>query len=303
MWNENREVVKMFHKFHKKQKCNRENHKPDGVRVAEYSARQKKDSPVLSYSGVSVCYGKTMVLSEISFSVRPGEILGIVGESGSGKSTIVRVALGILRPGGAVTGGKICLQGEDISVLREREMQKRRGEEISMIFQDTRASLCPIRTIGDQIYESVTAHGTVSRTEVEKQVLELFERLGLSRGREILASYPFELSGGMNQRIGIAMSMLLRPSVLMADEPTSALDVIAQKKVMEELLKLRDMYHTSIVLVTHNIGVVSAMADTVLVLHNGQIAEYGPAAQVFRHPQDAYTKELLAAVPRLRRNR
>ena len=132
--------------------------------------------------------------------------------------------------------------------------------------------------------------------------MDLFDKFGLKRGKEILSSYPFELSGGMNQRVGIAMAMLLQPSVLMADEPTSALDVIAQKKVVEEFLQLRNMYRTAIVLVTHNIGIVSAMADTILVLHEGKAVEYGSADQVLRSPENAYTKELLAAVPRIRKN-
>lgn len=170
-----------------------------------------------------------------------------------------------------------------------------------MIFQDSGASLCPIRTIGAQMYESMSAHRKITKKETAHSALEIFERLGLEDGERILRSYPFMLSGGMNQRVGIAMAMLHRPPLLLADEPTSALDTVTQKQTVEEMLALREIYDTAIILVTHNIGVVEAMADKVLVLHEGRQEEYGPAAQVLRCPQAEYTKELLAAVPRLRR--
>lgn len=260
------------------------------------------DGELLTYQSVEVCYGRKPVVRDIHFSLKPGEILGIVGESGSGKSTVLKAALGILDPGGRVTKGDIWFQGKDLPDLSEKEMQKIRGAEIGMIFQDAGASLCPIRTIGDQIYESMAAHGKISRKEAEEKTLELLDRLGFKDGRRILKSYSFELSGGMNQRIGIALAVLMNPSVLLADEPTSALDVSVQKQAVEEMLLLRELYGTAIILVTHNIGVVSAMADTVLVLKDGRMTEYGTAEQVLHHPRENYTRELLEAVPRLRRN-
>lgn len=294
-----KKLIKMFHKGRKS--CAEKKTEHIGSSSCLYG-KESDEAPVLSYNDVSVCYGEKTVLSDVSFLVKPGEILGIVGESGSGKSTIIRAALGILGNGGTVAGGTICLHGQDLSLLKEKEMRKFRGSEIGMIFQDTRSDLCPIRTIEDQIVESVAAHKKISREKIKAQALDLFDKFGLKRGKEILSSYPFELSGGMNQRVGIAMAMLLQPSVLMADEPTSALDVIAQKKVVEEFLQLRNMYRTAIVLVTHNIGIVSAMADNILVLHEGKAVEYGSADQVLRSPENAYTKELLAAVPRIRKN-
>ena len=154
-----------------------------------------------------------------------------------------------------------------------------------MIFQDAGASLCPVRTIGDQIHESILAHERTTREESDRRALELLNRLGFRDGARILKSYPFELSGGMNQRVGIAVSMLLKPAVLLADEPTSALDVSVQRQAVEEMLLLRELYGTAIVLVTHNIGVIRAMADTVLVLKDGEMVEYGPAEQVLRRPK------------------
>ena len=170
-----------------------------------------------------------------------------------------------------------------------------------MIFQDAGASLCPIRTIGSQIYESMSAHGKLTKAEAKEKALMLFEKLHFQDSRRIWDSYPFELSGGMNQRAGIAIAMLMEPPVLLADEPTSALDVAVQKQVVLEMLRLRDLFGTAMILVTHDIGVVSAMADTVLVLKDGKVMEYGRARQVLNEPEREYTRKLLSAVPKLRR--
>lgn len=259
-------------------------------------------SELFKYDSVEVCYGEKAIVEEISFTLKPGEILGIAGESGSGKSTIIKAALGILGPSGKVTKGEIRFQGKNLPDLTEREMQKIRGAKIGMIFQDAGSSFCPVRTIGDQIYETLAAHETIQRKEAEERALELLGKLGFKDGRRILKSYSFELSGGMNQRIGIALAMLLNPSVILADEPTSALDVSVQKQAVEEMLLLRELYGTGMVLVTHNIGVISAMADAVLVLKEGKIVEYGAAKQVLNAPREAYTKELMDAVPKLRRS-
>ena len=255
---------------------------------------------LLTYDQVTIQYRKTEVVRNMSFAVEQGEILGIVGESGSGKSTILKAAMGILGPGG-ITEGCIRLGKTELTHLEERKLRRIRGKQMGMIHQDTRASLCPIRTIESQIHEMMAAHGTVTKAQACQQALELFEKLGFPDGRRILKSYPFQLSGGMNQRVGIAMAMLLRPALLLADEPTSALDAAVQKQVVEELLRLRDLYGTAIVLVTHNMSVLSAMADTILVLRAGEAVEYGAAPQVLESPQAAYTQELLDAVPKLRR--
>lgn len=256
---------------------------------------------ILNYQSVEISFNGQKVVQNVSFSLHAGEILGIVGESGSGKSTLLKAAMGLLGESGMVTRGDIWFQGKDIPDLSRKEMQKICGEKIGMIFQDAGASLCPIRTIGEQIYESITAHKRMSRESAKEKALSLFKKLKFQDGERIWNSYPFELSGGMNQRVGIAIAMLMEPPVLLADEPTSALDVAVQRQVVQQMLALREMFGTAIILVTHDIGVVSAIADTVLVLKEGQVMEYGAAKQVLEAPENVYTRKLLSAVPRLRR--
>lgn len=257
--------------------------------------------PLLTYQSVEVSFHGRAVLHDVSFALHAGEILGVVGESGSGKSTLIKAAMGILGSGGLVTKGDIWFRGKNLPDLPEREFRRLRGAEIGMIFQDAGASLCPVRRIGDQIYESMAAHLTITREQARERAMALFEKLRLKKGERIWDSYPFMLSGGMNQRVGIAMAMLMEPSVLLADEPTSALDVLVQRQVLEEMLQLRGQFGTAILLVTHDIGVVREVADTVLVLKEGRVMEYGAAEQVLYRPENAYTRQLLAAAPRLRR--
>ena len=190
---------------------------------------------------------------------------------------------------------------QNILDIPEKEKRKIRGAKIGMIFQDAGASLCPIRTIGEQIYESMRAHTKITRSEAKTRAMDLIDKLNFKDSQRVWDSYPFELSGGMNQRAGIAIAMLMNPPILFADEPTSALDVSVQRQVVKEMLKLRELFGTAIVIVTHDIGVVRAMADTVLVLKNGKTIEYGTADRVLDHPQDPYTRKLLEAVPKLQR--
>lgn len=263
-------------------------------------------SNILEYRNVDIHYGKKQVIENVSLSMKPGEILGIVGESGSGKSTLIRAAMGLLGEGGTVTQGQILYQGTnttiDMTQIHGEEMRRLRGAEIAMIFQNAGASLCPIRTIEEQLYEAVLEHESISKGEIRDRALELFEQLRFTNGEQILKSYPFEFSGGMNQRVGIVLAMVLRPRLLLADEPTSALDVTVQLQVLQEMKKLRDMYGTSIVLVTHNIGVVNYLADHVAVMHQGKLVEYGTKEDVLNHPQDAYTKKLIGSVLHLKRS-
>lgn len=256
---------------------------------------------LLEYRHVQISFNGTPAVYDVSFSLRPGEILGLVGESGSGKSTLIRAATGLLGGSGAVTAGDILFEGKSLPDLPEKELRRIRGAKIGMIFQDCGASLSPIRTIGEQIVESMAAHRRVKVSEAKASAMELFEKLRFPDGERVWNSYPFELSGGMNQRAGIAIAMLMNPAVLLADEPTSALDVAVQRQVVEEMLRVREAFGTAIVIVTHDIGVVSAMADSVLVLQNGRVMEYGRAADVLERPQNDYTRKLLSAVPRLRR--
>ena len=255
----------------------------------------------LRYEHVDISYGADTIVRDISFSLKRGEILGLVGESGSGKTTVIRAAMGLLGNFGTVSRGNIFFDGVNIPDLSAKELRAIRGAGIGMIFQDAGASLCPIRTIGEQVFESLAAHRTVSKAEPRAAALEMFEKLHFRDGERVWESYPFELSGGMNQRAGIAIAMLLHPAVLLADEPTSALDVVVQRQVVQEMLGARNLFGTSIIIVSHDIGVVSSMADTMLVMKEGRAVEYGPTKEIIHDPQEAYTKELIAAVPRLDR--
>lgn len=259
-------------------------------------------SEIIRYEHVDISYNGVLTVQDISFSLQEGEILGIVGESGSGKSTLLKAAINMLGRDGLVTRGDIYYKGLDLPDISEKEMQKICGAEIGMIFQLAGNSFCPIRTVGAQIQEMMAAHGHEDVQMVERETCELFTKFGFSESKRIWDSYPFELSGGMQQRVGVAAAMLLRPKILLADEPTSALDVTVQKQVIEEMLLARKLFGTAIILVTHNIGVIRAMADSMLVLHQGKMMEYGKAKEVLANPQSAYTKKLLAAVPRLRRS-
>ena len=257
---------------------------------------------ILKYEQVDISYNGVTVIKDVSFTVDEGEILGIVGESGSGKSTLIKAAMGLLGNTGLVTRGDIWYKGKNLPDLSAGEIRKLNGPELGMIFQYAGSSFCPIRTVGSQLYESMTEHESVSKAEFRRRASELLEKIGFENAQRILDSYPFELSGGMQQRVGIAAAMLLNPSVLLADEPTSALDVSVQKQVVEEMLLVRRTFGTSIVLVTHNIGVIGAMADKVLVMKDGEMVEYGETQQVLNDPKEAYTRTLMSAVPRLRRD-
>ena len=256
---------------------------------------------LLRYDHVDIAYNGSLAVKDVSFTVEPGEILGIVGESGCGKSTLIKAAMGLLGSAGMVTQGDIWYRDQNLPDLSPRELRKLNGQELGMIFQSAGSSFCPIRTIGAQLYETMTEHEKTSKAEFLDRAMELLGKLGFEDGKRVLGSYPFELSGGMQQRVGIAAAMLLNPSVLLADEPTSALDVSVQKQVVEEMLLVRKTFGTAIILVAHNIGVIGAMADKVLVMKNGETVEYGKTQQVLENPQADYTRALLSAVPRLRR--
>ena len=257
--------------------------------------------PLLEVKELTVaCQGKTVV-RDICFSLKKGEILGIVGESGSGKTTILKAVMGILGEEYTITKGEILYKGNNLLELSRREKRKISGPEIGMIFQDTKASLCPVRRVESQIYEALAEHETVTKKEARNRAELLLKKLGFAEGERVLKSYPFELSGGMSQRVGICMAMLLSPALLLADEPTSALDVTVQKQVVEKLLELRKEEGTAMAVVTHNIGVVRAMADQVLVLKEGCMVEYGRLEEVLEHPKEAYTRQLLSSALTLRR--
>ncbi len=256
---------------------------------------------IIRYDQVDISYNGRLAVHDVSFSAAEGEILGIVGESGSGKSTLIKAAMGLLGRDGLVTRGDIWYKGLDLPDVPPKEMRKICGAQIGMIFQMAGSSFCPIRTVRAQLYEFMTEHEKISKQEFEERAQALLAKFGFQDPKRILDSYPFELSGGMQQRVGIAAAMLLNPKILMADEPTSALDVSVQKQVVEEMLMVRETFGTTILLVTHNLGVIGAMADKMIVLHKGEAMEYGNTKEILADPQSEYTKKLLSAVLKLRR--
>ena len=247
---------------------------------------------LLTYKSEEIAFNGRAVVHDVSFALHPGEILGIVGESGSGKSTILKAAMGLLGNGGMVTRGDIWFRGEDLPDLNEKDMRRIRGAGIGMIFQDAGASLCPIRTIGSQIYESMSAHGKLTKAEAKEKALMLFEKLHFQDSRRIWDSYPFELSGGMNQRAGIAIAMLMEPPVLLADEPTSALDPGSTMMVEELMSELKKNY--TVVIVTHNMQQAARISDRPAFFLLGELVEAGPTAQIFSTPQDKRTEDYIS---------
>ena len=244
-------------------------------------------------------YGGDAVIEDINIRLHTGEGLGIVGESGSGKSTLLKAIAQIRGLSTEVHAGTVSFDTKNLAVLSEGERRRLRGEEIAMVFQYAGASLNPTRQIGTQLVETMRAHTNLSREEIYARAAEVFGGMGFSDVRRILATYPFELSGGMAQRAAIALAVILRPQLLLADEPTSALDATIQLQVLDELRALKERTGTAILLITHNIGVVRHIADRVAVMCKGKIVEQGSVDEVLGNPQHPYTRELLAAVPKM----
>ena len=253
------------------------------------------DTPLLAVRNLAISYGEKQAVRGVNFCLHRGEILVLAGESGSGKSTILRAVMGILDAG--VCTGEILWEGMDVLRLTKDARRNLAGEEIAMVFQNAGASFCPVRTIGSQLYESVCAHRAWSYAEFRERAEALMVQMQLPR--MVLDAYPFRLSGGMAQRAGIAAAMLLQPKLILADEPTSALDALTQVRVAKELMALRRRTGVAMLLVTHHMGLAYHMADRILVLRRGEMVEQGAREEIFRHPKEAYTKELIAAVPRL----
>ena len=238
-------------------------------------------------------------VSNVSFDVEKGEIISLVGESGSGKTTMIRAILGLLPPGGKVTEGQIILDEKDLLSLSEHEMETIRGKEISMIFQDVGQSMDPVKLIKSQYIEAIKVHEDISKEESYDKAVEMLRRMHLPDAKRVMASYPFELSGGMKQRVGIAMGMTAQPKLLLADEPTSALDVTIQAQVVREMKELRDKYGVTIILVTHNMGVASYLSDKIGVMCKSKMVEFGRRDEIIYSPKEQYTKDLIEAVPKM----
>ena len=224
-----------------------------------------------------------------------GDIVCIVGESGSGKSTVLHGVLGLQSPG-AVSKGRVTLFGSDLSKLSKAELMKLRGEQVAMIFQDTGRYLNPISRVGRQFDAFLRYHVRMSDDELHALEKDMLQRVHLQDVDRVLSAYPFELSGGMRQRVGIAMAMALKPKLLLGDEPTSALDVTVQAQVVRQMMDLRDKYGTSLLIVTHNMGVAAYMSDYLGVMQRGRLVEWGRTEDVIRDPQTDYTRKLLKSV-------
>lgn len=236
----------------------------------------------------------------VDFQVKKGETVAIVGESGCGKSLTALSIMGLVpQPGGKIAGGSIKLDGIDLTKLTEDEMCSIRGKDISMIFQEPMTSLNPVLTVGEQIIEVLMYHQKLSRDQAKKQAIHLLEMVGFARAKEILSDYPHRLSGGMRQRVMIAIAMSCNPKLLIADEPTTALDVTIQAQIMELLKELTKENDTAILLITHDLGVVSDMAEKVIVMYAGEVVEEAPTDELFDEPLHPYTEGLINSVPSL----
>ncbi|XID92678.1 ABC transporter ATP-binding protein [Paenibacillaceae bacterium WGS1546] len=237
------------------------------------------------------------VVDGISFDVEHGQTVGLVGESGSGKSITSFSVMGLIKKPGRIAGGSIRLEGQELTDRSPRQMRKIRGKEIAMIFQEPMTSLNPVITIGEQIAESIRIHEGLSKRDAMQRALEMVKKVGIPMAETRLKQYPHQLSGGMRQRIMIAIALSCNPKLLIADEPTTALDVTIQAQILELMKELKQETGMGVLLVTHDLGVVAEICDKVIVLYAGQIVESGPVTQVFLNPQHPYTEALLKSIP------
>ncbi len=258
---------------------------------------------MLEFKNLEISYCNVPFIKDFNLTVNTGEIVSIVGESGSGKTTIIRAVLGLLPNRGAITGGEIILDGKNLSNLSEKEWLKYRGEKIAMIFQDAGSMLNPVKTIGNQFMEMIKIHRPdISKNEARQMAIESLRTMTLDDPQRVMSSYTFQLSGGMRQRVGIAMAMVFDPNLLLADEPTSALDVTTQAQIVKQMVNLNKDHnlHQSIVMVTHNIGVAAYMSHKIVVMKEGKIVESGTRDEVIGNPKSDFTKKLLDSVPTMK---
>ncbi|MEU9100964.1 ABC transporter ATP-binding protein [Streptomyces sp. NPDC048361] len=244
--------------------------------------------------------GVAQAVNGVDYAVDAGETLAVLGESGSGKSVTAQAVMGILdMPPGRIAGGEIVFKGQDLLKLKEDERRKIRGSEMAMIFQDALSSLNPVISVGNQLSEMFTVHRGMSRKDGKAKAVELMDRVRIPAAKERAGQYPHQFSGGMRQRIMIAMAMALEPSLIIADEPTTALDVTVQAQVMDLLAELRNELAMGLILITHDLGVVADVADKIAVMYAGRIVERAPVHEIYQAPAHPYTKGLLESIPRL----
>ena len=260
---------------------------------------------ILNVSGLQKIYtarfggNKVEALKSVSFDVEQGEYVAIMGESGSGKSVTAYSIMGLTAYPGKLVGGTIWFNGHEIDKMTEKEMRKIRGNEVSIIFQDPMTSLNPVYTIGNQIVEVIRLHTGKSKKEATERARELIELVGITEPEKRLKQYPHELSGGMRQRVMIAIALACEPKLLIADEPTTALDVTIQAQILELMQELRQKLGMSIIMITHDLGVVASMCEKIAVMYAGHIVEYGTADEIFYNPCHEYTKGLIRSIPKL----
>lgn len=244
-------------------------------------------------------HGLVKSVDDVSFRIDAGEVLGIVGESGCGKSVTSYSIMGLIEAPGEVAGGEIWLEDRELTKLSRKQLRKIQGKEMAMIFQEPLTSLNPLLTVGLQISEVLSRHKKLSKREVKEQSVEMLRQVGIPRPDKIYHSFPHELSGGMRQRVMIAIALSCGPKLLIADEPTTALDVTIQAQILKLMKELRDNLNTSIMLITHDLGVVAEMADRVIVMYAGQVVEEGNVYDIYRAPKHPYTKGLMNSTPKL----
>ncbi|QAR44288.1 ABC transporter ATP-binding protein [Kosakonia cowanii] len=258
--------------------------------------------PLVTFNQLSVSFaaeqGRVRAVQEVSFAIQAGQTIGVVGESGCGKSVTAMSLMGLLPPQAArIDGGEIRFQGDDLLRLKPSKMADLRGNQLAMIFQEPMTALNPVLTIGEQLCEPLIRHRGLSAKAAWQRATQLIAEVGLARAESLMSSYPHQLSGGMLQRIMIAMALSCQPKLLIADEPTTALDVTVQAQILRLLRDQAQAHHMALMLITHDLGVIAQMAEHVVVMYAGRIVEQGPTADVLRHPLHPYTKGLIASRP------
>jgi len=258
---------------------------------------------ILEVRGLKVQFptrrGVLTAVDDVSFSIAPGEVLGVVGESGAGKSITGTAVIGLIEPPGRIAGGQVLLKGQRIDNLPAEAMRKIRGKRIGMVFQDPLTSLNPLYRIGDQLVETITTHTTLSNAQARDKALALLNEVGIPAPEMRIDAYPHQFSGGMRQRVVLALALAAEPELVIADEPTTALDVSVQAQIIALLKRLCRQHGAAVMLITHDMGVIAETADRVAVMYAGRIVEIGPVRDVVQHPHHPYTKGLMGAIPTL----
>lgn len=271
-------------------------------------AEAKENQKLLEVKDLHVSFftpaGEVKAVGGISYDLNYGEVMGVVGESGSGKSQEAYSIMGLLQSPGKVTGGSITFEGRDVLAMSKEEMTNFRGNKVAMIFQNPMTCLNPVYTIGNQLVEALRAHDkSISKEDAEKRAMEMMEMVGINNVEKRMKQYPHEFSGGMRQRVMIAMALACQPQILIADEPTTALDVTIQAQILDLIRGLNEQMNTSVLFITHDLGVVSELCDTVIVMYTGRIVEKAPVRELFSDPKHPYTVGLMSAIPRITKDR